>query len=298
VGGFAGTHLARHLAEQGDAVLGVERTPREGPVSVLAWDVAADPPPPVVEEIRRFAPDVVYHLAAVSLPDQCSRDPALAWSVNRDGTRRVADLCEALATKPRLVFISSSHVYGAPSGDEVSLSEEAPLSPRGIYGQTKAAAEEVVRTAAGRGLDVVIVRAFNHTGPGQLPPLVVPEWIEKYRQHGPELIEVRTLDAWFDLSDVRDVVRAYRLLAQSGRAGETVNVGSGTAVRTGDMLRLIQDRLDPGRSRRVVETYPGLRRDGVACVDRLRERTGWQPMIPLRQSIDDAILAISSPPSP
>ena len=151
------------------------------------------------------------------------------------------------------------------------------VGPTTAYGKTKLAAEEEARRAVGRGVDVVIARAFQHTGPRQNLPMMLPEWARQVAASGEAPIEVQTCDASIDLSDVRDVVRAYRLLLEKGITGESYNIGSGIPRRTSDVLRLLLEAA--GMSGRAVsERNPGRKFDPIADTCQLRGLTGWQPV--------------------
>ncbi|MFH1918542.1 MAG: NAD-dependent epimerase/dehydratase family protein [Planctomycetota bacterium] len=301
ISGFAGGYLAEHLIECGDQVLGCspngawEKASPEGlfdRVEVVAWNVGDSEgiPQESLRRIAAFRPDCIYHLAALSVPADCGRDEPvpLATAVNVDGTRRVLELAASFGWRPRVLFTSSSHVYAPVDSGSPQLREDTPLSPRTAYGRTKLAAEKEVRRAVAQGgCDAVIVRAFQHTGPRQSARMMLPQWAEQFARGGAEPIEVHTLDARIDLSDVRDVVRAYRLLAERGRSGEAYNVGSGHSRRTGDILDLLRDMADPDRP--VVQRRPGFKQEPVADVTRLVQTTGWHAAVPLEQTVADTL---------
>ena len=281
VSGFAGGFLAEHLLQCGDVVLGCspdgkweESSPEELPeqVELLAWDLGS--PDGLSADARRrieeFRPDCVYHLAGLSVPEDCGDDEPLpaAMAINVDGTRRVMELAAALPSKPRVLFISSSQVYAPISPEAPPLAETAPLGPWRAYGRTKLLAEGEVRRAVDElGFDAVIARSFQHTGPRQSPRMMLPEWARQLAAGRPQPVEVHTLDAQIDLSDVRDVVRAYRMLLERGQRGEVYNVGSGVSRRSGDVLELLRSMADPTRP--VVELRPGFKQDPIADVGRI-----------------------------
>jgi GDP-4-dehydro-6-deoxy-D-mannose reductase len=301
ISGFAGGFLAEHLMACGDAVLGAsidgawEQTSDSrlaGCVALIRWDLAQSDG--LDEESRRqvaeFQPDCIYHLAALSIPDECGqqRPTQRAVSINVDGTRRVLELAASLPSPPRIVAISSSHVYAPVSPAAWRVDEAAPVTPARGYGQTKLSAEEEVRRAVAlHGADAVIVRPFQHAGPRHNAKMMLAQWACQLAAGGAAPIQVQTCDAFIDLTDVRDVVRAYRLLAERGRRGEVYNVGSGVRRRSGDVLEML--RRMAGSSRPVVESSPGFKQDPIADTARLRDATGWQPNISLETTVADTL---------
>lgn len=298
VAGFAGGFLAEHLLACGDAVLG---TAPEGcwepnssesirdRVELVAWDLGRESG--LSGEARRrieaFRPTAIYHLAALSVPDDCGKDDPLpgAIAVNVEGTRHVVELAAELHCRPRLLLVSSAKVYAPVEPCGPVVDETSPLEPRSAYGRTKLAAEDIVQAAVARGdCEAVIARAFQHTGPRQGPRMMLPEWARQFVS-GDGPIEVKTRDAVIDLSDVRDVVRAYRLLMERGESGSVYNVGSGRPRRSGEVLDLLRSLAGPARPIR--ETHPGPKQDPIANVSRLNHNTGWNAEVSLEQTVAD-----------
>lgn len=302
ISGFVGGFLAEHLLERGDEVLGTSPDGRwlhessdllvRNACQPVAWDLSHPEglEPDERSRIEHFAPEVIYHLAALSVQDDCgdTGPSERALAINVSGTREVLQLAGELPTRPRVLFVSTAHVYAPVDPDHPHVSEDAPLGPSRSYGKTKLAAEQAVRDAATRsGCDTVIARSFQHTGPRQVPRLMLPQWVRQVAKNSSDPIEVYTRDAWLDLCDVRDVVRAYRLLAERGESGGVYNVGTGRSQRSGDILTQLLDIA--GCDRPVVETRPGHRQEPIADNTRLIDCTGWHPTIPLHQTISDTL---------
>jgi nucleoside-diphosphate-sugar epimerase len=300
VTGFAGGYLAEHLLARGDEVLGCSSSGAwpdwasaelRQRVPLVAWDVG-EPNGLAGDDLGRiaaFSPDCIYHLAAISVPDDCGneRPNTRAMAVNVEGTVRVLELAAAFRPAPRVLFTSTSHVY-APAPDGVWIDERAPLGPATAYGLTKLEAEQRLADLARElELQVVIARAFQHTGPRQSARMMLPEWAAQFARGGPDGVRVKNRDAWVDVTDVRDVVRAYRLLVERGKPAATYNVGSGVNRRSGDILDLLAGL--SGRELPIVEYQPGRRQGPVADVGRLKECTGWQPDIPLQVTVADTL---------
>jgi GDP-4-dehydro-6-deoxy-D-mannose reductase len=259
--------------------------------SVDITDAAA-----VANAVASAAPDVVYHLAARSHVGQSWNDPDGLRRVNVEGTRNVVDACVRAGTA-RLVVVGSAEQYGAVAPEHLPITEDAPTAAITPYGESKIAAEELALAASGRnGLAVVCVRAFNHTGPGQAPSFLIPGLaarIAECERTGDDQIAVGNLDPVRDFTDVRDVVRAYRLLAEHGRPGSAYNVCSGRGVAVSELAtRLVA--LAAGPVRLVVD--PALVRPVdvprlVGDPTRLFEATRWTPAISLDRTLADVLAA-------
>ncbi len=284
--GFVGPHLVAHLEDSGDDVLSLDR---HGPDPFDVTD--ADD---VHQRLRDARPAVVYHLAALSHVGESWKSPAASFRVNAEGTLNVLHACTTLNVE-RVIVVLSSEEYGQVTEAELPLTEDSPIRPVTPYGAAKAAADMLaVQAFLGDGLGAIRVRPFSHTGPGQSPQFVVPALaarIARAEREETDEIPVGSLDAVRDITDVRDVVRAYRLLAERGAPGAVYNVCSGTGVR----VQEIADQL-LARAKRPIRlvTDPELVRPVdvprfVGSNARLREATGWQPEIPLERTLSDVL---------
>ena len=281
--GFVGTWLRRHLDAEGDDV--VAPTGEEMDVT----DEAA-----VAAAVTDAEPEVVYHLAGLAHVGRSWQEPAEFLRVNAGGTLSVLEAARRCATPPRVVVVSSAEVYGTVRPEQLPLTEQVPVRPVSPYAASKAAAEVLALQAnLGHGTPVVVARPFNHIGPGQDPAFMVPGLATRIlaaRRNGTRTIGVGNLEPRRDLTDVRDIVRAYRLLATAGQPGATYNVCSGRDLAVGEVLdRLlaltgaeVTAEADPALVRAV--EVPVLRGDP----SRLRAATGWAPAIPL----DDTLRAV------
>ncbi|HTZ09842.1 MAG TPA: GDP-mannose 4,6-dehydratase [Acidimicrobiales bacterium] len=277
--GFVGSWLTAHLESQGDLVVGIDH------------EVDVTDPEAVRVALTEAAPDAVYHLAALAHVGQSWSGPAEAFEVNAVGTLHVLEAARAQARPPRVLVVSSAEVYGAVPPDRLPVGEDVPLAPVTPYAASKVAAEYLgVQAFLAHGLPVVRVRPFNHVGPGQSPGFVVPalaQRIVEARRSGTPSIKVGNLAARRDLTDVRDVVRAYRLLVEHGEAGAVYNVCSGRDVGIDEvaehLLRLagadLRLEVDPALARPV--DVPVIRGDPA----KLEAATGWTPVVDLETSL-------------
>lgn len=288
VSGFAGTHLAHHLLEQGDQVKGCSRSPTPlKSIDWRSWDLGTDLDRETSDWIRSWAPDCIFHLAAESIPNRCGKahPNEHAWTTNVEGTRRVVELANQLERPVTLLFTSSCHVYGPMREDQAICSETRSPAPRTGYSISKLSAEKTVWETRREQVRPILVRAFHHAGVGQQPQLMIPEWVAQLLQPELDPICVQSLSTYLDLTDVRDTVRAYRMLAMHAEAQGIYNVGRAQAVRSGDLL----DELFQicGRRPQVHQRYEGPRFEPIADNRRLVELTGWQPEIALSRTLRD-----------
>jgi GDP-4-dehydro-6-deoxy-D-mannose reductase len=293
--GFAGSHLLDLFVEEGQAVSawanpGGKRPPEDGhplvtwkPVDVL--DAAA-----VADAIAALRPSVIYHTAGAANVGSAWRRPADALRLNALGTHHVLEAvrvsrldCAVLVTGSALVYRQSAE----------ALTEGSPLSPATPYGVTKLAQEMVGARAT--WCPVLLARPFNHVGPRQSPSYVTSSFARQIAEieaglHEP-VLRVGNLDSRRDITDVRDTVRAYRRMVQSGTPGQPYNVCAGQAYRVADLLdRLIEMssvhvRVEVDLTRLRPSDTPVLLGDA----SRLHADTGWRPAIPIERTLADLL---------
>ena len=287
-GGFVGHHLSALLERSGDEV----------EICDLETDITdLDSISARIEDVQ---PDAIYHLAALAHVGDSWLDPSKVLTVNVVGTGNVLAAARRHVPDATVLTISSAEVYGIVTPDELPLSETSQVRPASPYAASKAAAEQVALQAArGFGQRVIVVRPFNHVGPGQAPAFAVPALAKRIvdaQAAGATTLTVGTLTTRRDFTDVRDVVVAYRLLVEKGAAGEVYNVASGVDVSIAEiaesLLTLAGADLefveDPALIRPV--DVPVLRGDA----GRLREATGWSPSIPLETTLADVLESFRS----
>jgi GDP-4-dehydro-6-deoxy-D-mannose reductase len=229
--------------------------------------------------------------------------PAEAFRVNLGGTVALFEALREIGIRPPVVVSGSADVYGSPRSRDLPLREAAPMAPTGPYALSKVAQEgAAVEAAARHGFTVVVTRSFNHTGPGQRPVFVVPAMalrVSALKRGEAKAIPVGNVDVRRDLSDVRDVVVAYRLLAEWAAGGNAdgqatiVNVASGQAVSIRSVIeRLcslagVEPVLETDRSL-VRDADPAEIRGDATLIERL---VGWRPIIPLERTLSDVLAA-------
>ena len=284
-GGFVGVHLVQHLEERGDDVVQLERTV-DG-IDIVDADALTD-------AVVAAKPEAVYHLAGAADVGGSWSTPRETFAANALGTLNVLEASRE-AGADRVLAVTSADVYGRVTESELPLAEDQPLRPVSPYAASKVAADALAQQAwLGHTFPVVRVRAFNHLGPGQSDRFVAPSLaarIARNERDGGDEVPIGNMTPLRDVTDVRDVVRAYRLLMEEGEPGAVYNVCRGSAVSVEQIARALLGmaarpmRLvsDPALQRPV--DIPVLVGDNGA----LRRATGWEPTIPLEQTLSDVL---------
>ena len=303
VSGFVGGHLAEHLTGMGDLVVGLSASGRwpsgreavGRAVRIERFDLASGDDAALADLIARKQPEAIYHLAAQANPQASVADPRGTWALNLGGALTLLEAAKASGLRPRIVLVGSGVCYGNPSAEYLPVDEDCPLRPNNPYAASKAAADLLgIQHHLAHGADVVMVRPFNHAGPGQSSSYVLgalARQVAEVEAGKKDRVEVGNLDVVRDFTDVRDVVRGYRLLALKGTAGEVYNLGSGRGTRLADALEFLRSRatvpvevfVDPARVRPVDQ--PLL----VADASKLRAATGWEPAYSIEQTLADML---------
>lgn len=291
--GFVGRHLAKHLRECGDVVLGTDRSKTAEGLSDILYeklDIAN------FEEcskiIANFAPEVIYHLAGIAFVPDAEKNFDNTLSVNVTGVHNVMRIPHLLERKTTVIVISSAEVYGAVTKADLPIKESCEIKPSSNYGLSKYFAEQVAqRYGRGNWINAVIVRPFNHIGPGQSDQFVASSFARqlaliKKGKHKP-FLEVGNLDALRDFTDVRDIVAGYRLAALKGKG--IYNLATGSTISIKNLLDQlievsgldIELKIDPSRLR--PSDIP------VLCGDssKARQELGWIPKISVEETLRD-----------
>jgi nucleoside-diphosphate-sugar epimerase len=275
--GFVGRRLAAALTDAGHAVTGVDR------------EVEITDAPAVAHSLAVARPEAIVHLAALSSSAHALREPEAAARVNYWGTRAVLEAARCHAPGARVLLVTSGEVYGNGAAGRAPFRESDPLAPRTPYARSKACADLLGAHYAERGLDVVRVRPFNHTGPGQSPDFVAPAFARQIAAVatgcGEGCLAVGNLASVRDFLDVDDVIHAYQRLLDRGVPAGAYNVASGVGRRIGDLLDALIEiagircevAVDPARVRPTDSS--------VGDASRLRAATGWEPRTPFRETL-------------
>jgi GDP-mannose 4,6-dehydratase len=308
--GFVGPHLANLLLENGHEVWGFVRASngREDDIREIVPDRNFERLKFIYGDLTDYDSckramqaqkfDGVFHLAAQSHPPTSFDDPRGTFFANAVGTVNLAEAIRSVSPACRLMFCSTSEVYGAPAESEGPIHENFPIRPVNPYGVSKAAADLYVRErAASEKLHFFVTRAFSHTGPrrGRRFSIAsdVYQIVRIQKGFQEPVIKVGTLSSKRVVMDVRDGCRAYYLLMQHSAPGEAYNVGGDELFTIGQLLELMLEMT--GLKDRVrLEVDPKLVRPidipvQICDTRKCRQLTGWKPEIPIRKMLADLL---------
>lgn len=298
VAGFAGSWLAEELIEQNYEVTGTV-LPREplknlrsikNQLELVPLDIRDQKS--VKHVIKRLKPDYIFHLAAFASVGRSFGQERLVYDINFNGTLNILDAAVEVKSLKKLVFVSSCDTYGVFSPKSKVLTETQAQHPVSPYGISKVAAEHAALLAFNRnGLPVTIARSFNHSGPRQSQDFVIPSFaaqiarIEKGKQ--PSKIKVGDLSARRDLTDVRDIVRGYRLLAEKGKPGRVYHLCTGKAIA----IQTVLDKLLKLAEKKITVTIDKsrLRKNDIPVLRGSNKRAVQELKWSVRYKIDETL---------
>lgn len=287
VNGFVGAYLVKELQEEGYSVCGIGMGLFDLP-GVLYKEVNIMDRIELALAMEELDPDIVFHLAGIASVINSWRDPKASFEVNVIGTINLLESLKGREVR-KIVYVGSSEVYGPGRRLGDKFSETSSPNPQNPYATSKYAAERItLQLGQMYKLPVILTRPFNHVGVGQSEGFVVPDFarqlIETSKLDGS--IRVGRLDVYRDFTDVRDIVRAYRLLAEKGQAGETYNICTGIGRKIIEILDLMRTKygnlkveLDESKIRPVENIY------SVGKNDKIRAAIGWEPLYPIEESL-------------
>lgn len=296
IGGFVGHFLTRELLAAGHQVAGYDLAAGNTPEGVRQMVIGSiTDSAAVTGAVESIAPDACIHLAGIASPPVGRLHPEIMLNTNILGTAHILEALREKAPAARFLLASTAYVYGNPPAD-TPIGETAPLRPNGIYAVSKAAADLMTLAyAQDYRMHAMTARAANHTGPGQNTDFVVPAFarqIAALAAGEDNTIHVGNLDSERSFMDVRDVVRAYRLLIESGQPGKAYNVATPDRVRVRCILESLAEiagvspriEVDPAKFRPTDRT-PLL---DTALIGR---DTGWRQQFDLRETLKEVLNA-------
>lgn len=292
VGGFVGGYLTKEFQQHGYEIYGsdaVDKHPEGIPfrkADMLDAEVLAE----LVAEVR---PDAIVNLAAISSVGLSWKIPQATIQVNVVGALNILEAARAITPMPKVLFIGSSEEYAE---SDKPISETSPLNANNPYGISKMTQEKFAESYRERyGMQVYCVRAFNHTGVGQNANFVIPNWCKQAAEISksgkPGVMRVGNLNVSRDFGNVKDIVRAYRMVLESDDCSQVYNIGTGNSVLLKDLLQFIVSlseqpitvEVDPTLIRPVDTPY--------ICCDRslITEKLGWVPEYTLFDTVKELV---------
>ena len=292
--GFAGSHLKSLLLSEGFevAIFDVDEPDlpeAAGPGRYMKGDLRSKES--ILRALADFKPDVVYHLAGIAFVPQAEKDKDRALSVNLSGGMNLFEAVEETVPESRVVVVSSSEVYGKAVSARMPLNEDTPVRPANFYAFTKATLESAAFLAASRGLNIVVLRPFNHIGPGQSDLYVTSAFAHQVAKaecgRNPPVIKVGNLEAVRDFTDVEDMMKAYLLAGRHPLKRDLYNLCASRGVKIKEVLNLLLDmakvkiRVELDETRLRPSDVPEI----IGDCARFSLETGWQAAISLRESL-------------
>lgn len=295
--GFVGQHLWGELESNGYDVYGTTLNSPGGELSQKLFVCDITKPEDLKKVINELLPDAIFHLAAWSNPGTSFVYPQKTFEVNTIGTFNLLEAVRQIENyRPRIIVIGTSAEFGIVSPELLPITEETPLSANSPYGVSKIANwYAVMQYVLSYGMDILYPTPFNHTGPGQSLGFVstdIASQIVKIENGEQEpVIKTGDLSALRDMLDVRDVVRAYRLLLEKGKTGERYLICTGKSIA-------IKEVVDTLISLSTVEIKKEIDQDKIRPSDMPEQRgnpqklftaTAWKPEIPLEKTLQDVL---------
>lgn len=295
VDGFVGYYLTKHLLAQGDEVYGTTINPdyKNEAITVLTMNLLDKEN--VEQVIEQVKPDAIYHLAGQSAVGLSWQKPDLTVSINVNGTLHLLEAVKEYCVSSRVLIIGSSDQYGPVKQEECPIKESRMLNPVSPYGVSKMTQEQMAKLyVQSYGMNIVMVRAFNHIGPRQGKNFVVADFasrIVEIERGAEPIIYVGNLEAYRDFTDVRDIVRGYYLLMTKGHSGEVYNIGAGNPVKIKEILEIlvglstkeIKVEIDQAKLRPI--DVPLVQCDNT----KIKSHTGWEAVHALHQTLEDTL---------
>jgi GDP-6-deoxy-D-talose 4-dehydrogenase len=278
--GFTGRPLAERLRRDGCEVVALGRRS----IDTLGFDVDMRDFDSVTWALSKLQPSAIVHLAGIATVTHDSVGEI--YSANVVGTANLFAALAATKIKPRIVIVASSgQLYAAAHYNNEPLAEHAPIAPKSHYAVSKHAVEQIASIYADR-IPIIVARAFNYTGPGQMANFLVPKIVQHYAE-GLSEIRLGNLDLFRDFSDIDRVVEAYARLVSQPIDPTIVNICSGRALYLADIVKIMNEI--SGHSPRLVMDS-ALRRTGeppsiVGSPVRLEKLVGVLPNPEFRETL-------------
>ncbi|MFI5251584.1 MAG: GDP-mannose 4,6-dehydratase [Bacteroidota bacterium] len=308
IDGFVGSHLTNALLTFPEyTIFGTIHKPTSPAIplqplhrAVTLIDTDITELESVKAAVSRANPDKIFHLAGQAFVPRSVEDPVTTYRTNIDGTLNLLDAVRTYSEKQKkrcaLLIVGSGEVYGDVTPDMLPVSEDIPLRPSNPYAVSKACGDMIARQYRSTyGMEIVVARPFNHLGPGQRDLFVGSAFAKQVVEIKLGLRDrklfVGNLDPERDFTDARDVVQAYIKLLEKPRPYPVYNICSGQSMAISKLLDILIEMsginaeivTDPSRIRK--QEIPKI----IGDCSRLRQETGWKPIISIRQTLSDIL---------
>jgi len=281
--GFVGRHMARQLSDNFNVV-------------AVGKEVDARNKDMIHSIIRKIKPDVVINFAFITTVRETFLDPYNTYDTGFTGMLHLLEALKSINFNGRVLNVSSSEVYGFASDSDLPLREVSRLQPMSPYSVAKVAVDNLCfQWCRSEGMDIVTARPFTHIGPGQTDRFALSNFAKQLAQmqlgFKDLVMNVGNLKNTRDITDVRDVVRAYQLLIELGDIGATYNVCSGREVGINQLLNKMIKLTDLDVTITVEKSLARSAEQNriLGSFSKLEEKTGWNPEIPMDKTLVDMI---------
>ncbi len=300
INGFVGGYLTDYLLSRGIEVWGT-RLPGTSinpelscKATIIDMDIINKNQ--IVKIIEKCMPDYIFHLAAQSSVALSWKNPQMTMNINVNGTLNLLDSVRDTKKDSRILIVGSSEEYGVIKPEVSAIDENYPLKPMNPYAVSKVVQEYfALQYINAYKMDIVMVRSFNHIGPGQAPTFVIPDFAKRIAQIEKGIMEpvllVGNLEAERDFTDVRDIVRAYYEVITKGECGQVYNVGSSKSYRISYLLNTL---LSLSNCKITIKNDPDRMRPSdvpiIKCNNtKLRKLSSWKPIYNIEDTVKDVL---------
>lgn len=295
VNGFVGRHLAKELHDNGYSVIGIGGPSghTDGLKQYLSGYIVLDlTDATAVSKLPLKDIDSVIHLAGLAAVGPSFEEPMKYISANIGMETNIFQAAISQDTSLKFLAVSSGSLYDPKA--PLPLTEESSVVPTSPYAVSKVGQEQMAHYYGLRGFDILVARPFNHIGPGQLEGFIVPDLTKQLisaERNETSSIKVGNLEAKRDYTDVRDIVRAYRMLIERGKTGETYNICSGTSYSGKEILDILirQSEISPSIEQDQAKMRPSDTPNIIGSHDKITRDTDWEPQLTLEQTLREVV---------
>lgn len=296
---FSGRYMCEFLQSKGEEFVGTALSLREELADKTAGrltEMDLLDLPTLVQVLKEVQPAYIFNFAAQSSVELAWKNPGMTVEVNVNGALNLFQAIRQAQIDPTVILIGAGEEYGRVDFQQLPTSEAQRLAPGNIYAATKACQTMMAQIYhKAYGLKLIVARTFNIIGPGQSDHFAVSNFchqaalIEKGAVE--PVLHVGNMNIERDFTDIRDVVRAYWMLAEKGVPGEVYNVGRGEAMAIRTVVEQIQKQLGARFSLQVdrdrmrpVDT-PKIQ----SSIQKIRDDVGWEPEISMEKTVQDML---------